>query len=76
MPLSVVEPTLDSADPAAQFVAYLDYYSAAVERKLAGLTDEQLRTSVLPSGWTPLELLAHLVHMERRWKEYARTQVT
>ncbi len=67
MPLSDVEPTLDSPEPVAQFVAYLDYYRAAVERKLDGLTDAQLRTSLLPSGWTPLELLIHLVHMERRW---------
>jgi hypothetical protein len=67
MPLSDVEPTLDSADPVAQLAEYLDYYRAVVERKLEGLTDAQLRTSLLPSGWTPLELLAHLVHMERRW---------
>ncbi|WP_166850412.1 DinB family protein [Isoptericola sp. BMS4] len=67
MPLSDVEPRLDSPDPAAQFAAYLDYYRVAVARKLEGLTDAQLTTSRLPSGWTPLELLAHLVHMERRW---------
>ena len=62
-----VEPTLDSTDAAEQFAAYLDYYRAAVTRKVAGLSDEQLRTSLLPSAWTPLELLAHLAHMERRW---------
>lgn len=67
MPLSDVEPRLDSADPAEQFAAYLDYYRAVVARKLEGMTDEQLRTSLLPSGWTPLEMLTHLVHMERRW---------
>ncbi|MCK0118132.1 DinB family protein [Isoptericola sp. S6320L] len=67
MPLSAVEPRRDSPDPKAQFVAYLDYYRAAVERKLDGLTEAELRTSRLPSGWTPLELLIHLVHMERRW---------
>ncbi|MFC8597878.1 DinB family protein [Isoptericola sp. NPDC057191] len=67
MPLSDVEPRLDSADSAEQFVAYLDYYRSVVDRKLAGMTDAQLRTSLLPSGWTPLELLTHLVHMERRW---------
>jgi hypothetical protein len=67
MPLSAVEPRLDSSDPRAQFVAYLDYYRAAVERKLDGMSEGQLRTSRLPSGWTPLELLIHLVHMERRW---------
>lgn len=62
-----VEPTLDSTDAAEQFAAYLDYYRAVVARKIAGLTDAQLRTSLLPSGWAPLELLTHLVHMERRW---------
>ncbi|GAA1875046.1 DUF664 domain-containing protein [Myceligenerans crystallogenes] len=67
MPLSEREPQLDSADPAAQFAAYLDYYRGAVERKLRGLSDDELRTSRLPSGWTPLEMLTHLVHMERRW---------
>jgi hypothetical protein len=65
--LSDVEPRLDSADPAAQLVAYLDYYRGAVARKVAGLSDEQLRTSLLPSGWTPLAMLNHLVHAERRW---------
>jgi hypothetical protein len=67
MAVSDVEPEVDSADPAVQLVAYLDYYRAVVERKLRGLTDEQLRRTTLPSGWTPLEMLAHLVHMERRW---------
>ncbi|MCK9794753.1 DinB family protein [Isoptericola sp. 4D.3] len=67
MPLSDVEPRLDSARPSEQFTAYLDYYRAVVDRKLEGMTDAQLRTSLLPSGWTPLELLTHLVHMERRW---------
>jgi hypothetical protein len=67
MAVSDVEPEVDSADPAVQLVAYLDYYRGAVERKLRGLTADQLRGSPLPSGWTPLELLAHLVHMERRW---------
>lgn len=67
MPLSDVEPELDAPEPAAHFAAYLDYYRGAVARKLDGLADERLRTSVLPSGWTPLELLTHLAHMERRW---------
>ncbi|RZU62502.1 DUF664 domain-containing protein [Zhihengliuella halotolerans] len=61
------EPRLDSPDAAVQLAAYLDYYRASVEGKLAGLDDAALRTSRLPSGWTPIELLAHLVHMEQRW---------
>lgn len=61
------EPRLDSADPAVQLAAYLDYYRESIEGKLAGLDDAALQTSRLPSGWSPLELLAHLVHMEQRW---------
>ncbi|WP_159797045.1 DinB family protein [Puerhibacterium puerhi] len=67
MAVSDVEPQVDSADPGVQLVAYLDYYRGVVERKLRGLTDDRLRRTALPSGWTPLEMLAHLVHMERRW---------
>jgi uncharacterized damage-inducible protein DinB len=48
-------------------LAWLDYYRRTVERKLAGLSETDLRTSRLPSGWSPLELVKHLVHMERRW---------
>lgn len=28
---------------------------------------EELRSSRLPSGWTPLELLKHVTHMELEW---------
>lgn len=35
---------------------------------LDGLTDEQLRSAVLPSGWSPLGLVNHLaVDVERFW---------
>lgn len=38
--------------------------------QLDGLTDEQLRTAALPSGWTPLGLVRHLtVSDERYWFE-------
>jgi len=67
VPLSHREPRPDSADPAALFTSYLDYYRRAVDRKLRSLSDADLRTSRLPSGWSPLELLIHLVHMEQRW---------
>jgi uncharacterized damage-inducible protein DinB len=51
-------------------VRYLDYYRAVVLAKLEGLTEEQLRTSLLPSGWSPLELVKHLAHVEMRWLEW------
>jgi hypothetical protein len=64
------EPEWSVTDPSALLLADLDYYRDTVRRKFAGLTDEQLRTSVLPSGWTPLELGQHLAFMERRWTQW------
>ena len=49
------------------FLTYLDYYRATVAEKVTGLTEEQLRSSRLPSGWSPIELVKHLAFMERRW---------
>jgi hypothetical protein len=70
----MVTPTQDQAepprtlgDPRELLDAYLDYYRGTVLRKLAGLSEHALRSSPLPSGWTPLELLVHLTWMERRW---------
>jgi Protein of unknown function (DUF664) len=64
---SADEPSPDLGDPTELLLGYLDYYRSAVTRKIDGLADGDLRTSRLPSGWTPLELLKHLVYMERRW---------
>jgi hypothetical protein len=61
------EPASTTADPKPLFLDYLDYYRATVEAKLTGLSDAELRHSRLPSGWTPIELLKHLVFMEQRW---------
>ena len=49
------------------FLEYLAYYRDVVVEKVEGLTDEELRSSRLPSGWTPLELVKHLTFVERRW---------
>jgi hypothetical protein len=46
---------------------YLDFYRGLVAAKLDGLDADQLRTSVVPSGWTPTGLVIHLVNVERRW---------
>lgn len=48
----------------------LSYYRACLLAKLEGLTDDQLTASVLPSGWSPLGLLKHLVFVERRWMQW------
>ncbi|WP_329457355.1 DinB family protein [Streptomyces sp. NBC_01497] len=46
---------------------FLDAQRSSVLAIIDGLTDEQLRTSVLPSGWTPLGLIQHLGDAERHW---------
>ena len=61
------EPPHSLTDTRDMLDAYLDYYRAVVLRKLDGLSEAELRTSRLPSGWTPLELLRHLTFVERRW---------
>jgi hypothetical protein len=61
------EPSDLLTDPRELLVGYLDYYRDAVLRKLDGLSEEELRRSRLPSGWTPLALLKHLAGVERRW---------
>jgi uncharacterized damage-inducible protein DinB len=55
------------ADPGDLLVGYLDWYREAVTRKLAGLSEQQLRTPVEPLGWSPLGLVKHLGWVERRW---------
>jgi uncharacterized damage-inducible protein DinB len=54
-------------DPKELLLGFLDRYRAVVAAKVEGVPDADLRTSRVPSGWTPLELLKHLAHMERRW---------
>ncbi len=55
------------SDPATLFGGYLDFYREKSIEKVLALSEAAQRTSNLPSGWTPLELLNHLAHMERRW---------
>jgi hypothetical protein len=64
------EPAATLTDPSELLPQYLDAYRTAVLRKLDGLSDAELRTSRLPSGWTPIELLNHLAYVERRWLQW------
>ena len=61
------KPDRQLTDPTALLLGFLDYYRSVVTTKITGLSGDELRTSRLPSGWTPLELVNHLVHMEHRW---------
>jgi hypothetical protein len=56
-----------STDVRALFLRYLDFYRQTVDDKVRGLTSTELRSSRLPSGWSPVELVKHLAFMERRW---------
>jgi uncharacterized damage-inducible protein DinB len=52
---------------AAYVAAYLAFYRATVVEKARSLPEAELRRPLVPSGWTPLELVRHLAFMERRW---------
>jgi uncharacterized damage-inducible protein DinB len=67
MTVPLPSPLTASSDPAEAFIAYLDFFRDAARSKVADLDDAALRSSRLPSGWSPAELISHLVHMERRW---------
>lgn len=57
----------ESTSGASLFATYLDYFRSEIRRKTSDLDASSLTISRLPSGWTAAELVAHLVHMERRW---------
>ncbi|MFE5176554.1 DinB family protein [Streptomyces sp. NPDC056634] len=62
-----MHPTSTMTEEAVALQHFLDAQRASARAILDGLTDEQLRTSVLPSGWTPLGLIKHLGDAERHW---------
>ncbi|MDJ1132695.1 DinB family protein [Streptomyces iconiensis] len=66
-PLPEGEPAPTLADPHMLLEGYLDHYRRTLVRKAGELSEQQLRSSALPSGWTPLELIRHLTYVERRW---------
>jgi hypothetical protein len=70
MTIPFPEPTQPAGSLTDVLVRYLDYYRAVVLAKVDGLTEEQLRGSILPSGWSPLELVKHLTFVELRWLEW------
>lgn len=47
--------------------AFLDYGRATILWKLEGLSDEDLRRVVVPSGWSLLGLVKHLSFVESWW---------
>ncbi len=70
MSLPFPEPTTPVRSRAEVFLGYLDYFRSRLVSKLTALPGSELRGSRLPSGWTPIELLNHLAHVELRWLEW------
>ena len=52
-------------------VGFLRYLREAIIRKVEDLPDEVARTSVVPSGTSPLGLIKHLTGAELVWLEWA-----
>jgi uncharacterized damage-inducible protein DinB len=52
------------------FVSYLDFFRQRIIDKSAAMPTTSLSRSMLPTGWTPLELMKHLRFVELRWLEW------
>ena len=61
------EPPKTRPSGSVRWADYLDWVRAEMVRGVVGLSPQQQRTSLVPSGWTPLELLRHVLNMEQRW---------
>jgi hypothetical protein len=61
------EPEAAVRDEASGFATYLAYLRESIAEAVLALSAEEQRTTRLASGWTPIELLSHVLHMERRW---------
>jgi hypothetical protein len=57
----------------AQFEAFLDEHRGALSGCLDGLTEEQVRRSLVPSRTTLLGLVKHAIFVEKVWFEEAVT---
>jgi uncharacterized damage-inducible protein DinB len=70
MSLPFPEPTDAATSRTEVFLRYLDYFRSVLISKVEDLSDSDLRSSRLPSGWAPIELLKHLTYVELRWLEW------
>jgi uncharacterized damage-inducible protein DinB len=70
MSLPFPEPTTPIDRRADVLLGYLDYFRSVLVTKLQALSEEELRSSRLPSGWTPIQLLKHLTQVELRWLQW------
>jgi uncharacterized damage-inducible protein DinB len=67
MSLPLPSPTDPVVSRRELFLGYLDYFRSVLVSKVEDLPEQDLRSSRLPSGWTPVQLLKHLTYVELRW---------
>jgi uncharacterized damage-inducible protein DinB len=63
-------PMIPASSEREVFLRYLAYFRSRLVTKLRELPAGDLTRTILPSGWTPIELLKHLRHVEMRWLEW------
>jgi hypothetical protein len=61
------EPSKHAPAGAARWADYLEWLREDVITTVLALPPAEQRRSRVPSGWSPLELLNHVLHMEQRW---------
>jgi uncharacterized damage-inducible protein DinB len=61
------EPPKTGEPGAERWIGYLDWVRSELVTGVLALSDDEQRTPRVPSGWTPIELLSHVLHMEQRW---------
>ncbi|MEQ6900245.1 DUF664 domain-containing protein [Nocardioides sp. YIM 152588] len=61
------EPEPSAAGGGERWAGYLDWLREDLVSGVLALSEEQRRTTTVASGWTPIELLNHVLHMEQRW---------
>jgi hypothetical protein len=62
-----LEPDKHGSAGSSRWAAYLDWVRSDLAATVLALPVEEQRRSSVPSGWAPIELLSHVLHMEQRW---------
>ena len=68
--MSQLSPSDAATSPTEVFLGYLEYFREQLISSIESLSSANQRASRLSSGWTPVELLAHLRYVELRWLEW------
>jgi uncharacterized damage-inducible protein DinB len=51
----------------ATLEGFMDYYRDTVLWKVSGMSDQDLKKVIVPSGWSALGMVKHLAYVERNW---------